>query len=424
MYKTVEYNKLRAVCLSVDAERQFQELADTVKARSQIVWGEHCTECAFPACYSNCDFYTPRADLHCCRFAEGLVQVSIGEVRAAKIRFRKWANIEGKGPVRLISASRAVRKESVDGLISSLIIRLAPSQTMYARAARLWNIWKDWRSAGYDLAQTSVFIIQAWLGASPSIGVTLTFLPMGESTSNLYQRRFEIREGYNRILIPGEEIAAQVDLKGRFLVQIEPVGDAVGREIIFGLVDFVRFEDGFGANQTVPKPAVKAAPKSEELVKKKRTAKCVVWDLDNTIWHGTLAEDGPEALVLDPMAVSTIIELDLRGILQSIDSKNDPEIALAILENFNLRENVLFPQIGWVPKSDSLKRIAENLDLDLNTFVFIEDQPFERGETIEAPPMVKVLPETEIPRLLGSPLLDVPATAESAKRRTGWRKQK
>jgi len=417
MYETVEYNKLHAVCLPADAERKFQELAGAVTARSQIVWGEHCTECAFPACYSNCEFYTPRADLHCRRFAEGIVQVSIGEVRAAKIRFRKWAKLEGKGPVHLISANRAVRREAADRLISRLIVRLAPSQTMYARAARLWNIWKDWRTAGYS-AQTSVFVVEAWLGASPSIGFTLTFLPTDDSTSNLYQRRFEICEGYNRILIACEEIAAHVDLRGRFLVQIEPVGDSAGREVIFGLVDFLRFEDGFGATQIVPSLTPRASREPKELVKKKRTAKCVVWDLDNTIWHGTLAEDGPEALVPDPVAVSTIVELDSRGILQSIASKNDPEITLATLEKFKLREYFLFPQIGWDPKSDSLKRIAENLDIDLNTFVFIDDQPFERGEVVETLPMVTVLPDAEIPRLLTSPLFDVPATAESAKRRS------
>ena len=262
------------------------------------------------------------------------------------------------------------------------------------------------------------FRCRAWLGASPSIGFTLTLLPTGNSTSNLYQRRFEICEGYNRIFIAYEEIAAHVDLKGRFLVQIEPVSDAAGREIIFGLVDFVCFEHGFGVNQTVPSSTAKASPESKELVKKKRTAKCVVWDLDNTVWHGTLAEDGPEALALNPVAVSTIVELDRRGTLQSIASKNDPEITLATLEKFKLREYFLFPQIGWDPKSDSLKRIAESLDIDLNTFAFIDDQPFERGEVVEALPMVTVLPDAEIPRLLTSPLFDVPATAESAKRRT------
>src|SRR5262245_33741577 len=41
---------------------QFVETAKTLKARSTIIWGEHCTECAFPSCYSSCAFYTPRDD--------------------------------------------------------------------------------------------------------------------------------------------------------------------------------------------------------------------------------------------------------------------------------------------------------------------------------------------------------------------------
>src|SRR5262249_59683058 len=129
----------------------------------------------------------PRADLHCRRFAEGIVQVSIGELRGAKIRFRKWAKLEGKGPGRLISANRAVRRESTDRLISSLIVRLAPTQTMYALAARLLNIWKDWRSAGYS-AQTGVFVVEAWLGASASIGFIMKLLASGNSNTIVFQR--------------------------------------------------------------------------------------------------------------------------------------------------------------------------------------------------------------------------------------------
>ncbi len=57
------------------------------------------------------------------------------------------------------------------------------------------------------------------------------------------------------------------------------------------------------------------------------------------------------------------------------------------------------------------------LDIGLDTFVFIDDEPFERGEVGAALPMVTVLPEQELPDLLASPLLDVPATAEGSKRR-------
>src|SRR5262249_13051984 len=75
------------------------------------------------------------------------------------------------------------------------------------------------------------------------------------------------------------------------------------------------------------------------------------------------------------------------------------------------------PQVGWGPKSDSLRRIAELLDIGLDTFVFVDDEPFERGEVGAALPMVTVLPESELPNLLANPLFDAPATAEGSKRR-------
>src|SRR5439155_13254080 len=147
-------------------------------------------------------------------------------------------------------------------------------------------------------------------------------------------------------------------------------------------------------------------------------AKCVVWDLDNTIWRGTLAEEGLEGLTLNPTIRRTVDELDRRGILQSVASKNDPEPALAALEAFGLRDYFLFPQIGWTPKSAAIERIAQLLDIGLDTFVFVDDQAFERGEVREMLPVVTVLSDADLPTLLENPLFQVPITKESVARRS------
>jgi FkbH-like protein len=59
--------------------------------------------------------------------------------------------------------------------------------------------------------------------------------------------------------------------------------------------------------------------------------------------------------------------------------------------------------------------------LGLDSFVFIDDQPFERGEVAETLPMVTVLPETAVEGLLDLPLFDLPVTAESRQRRALYR---
>lgn len=104
--------------------------------------------------------------------------------------------------------------------------------------------------------------------------------------------------------------------------------------------------------------------------------KCVVWDLDNTVWDGILAEN--DTLVLRKEAVKTIEILDQRGILQSIASRNDYDTAMEKLENFALSPYFLYPQISWGPKSEAVKAISVALNIGIDTLAFVDDQTFER----------------------------------------------
>jgi len=131
------------------------------------------------------------------------------------------------------------------------------------------------------------------------------------------------------------------------------------------------------------------------------TVKCVVWDLDNTIWDGTLLEDSDVSLKKE--AVDVIKELDSRGILQSISSKNEFNSAFEKLKEFDLHEFFLYPQINWAAKSSSLKNIAENLNINIDTFAFIDDQAFEREEVSFAHPQVECIDSLDISDVLERP---------------------
>src|SRR5262245_55729636 len=79
---------------------EFEKFSRCIVASSGIIWGEHCSECAVPKCYSSCSFYSPRADLTCRRFLGGIEPVpTTGTARLHRIRFRKWGKLEGGGPV-------------------------------------------------------------------------------------------------------------------------------------------------------------------------------------------------------------------------------------------------------------------------------------------------------------------------------------
>jgi len=106
--------------------------------------------------------------------------------------------------------------------------------------------------------------------------------------------------------------------------------------------------------------------------------KCVVWDLDNTIWDGTLLED--TSVQLKRHVLEVLETLDDRGILHSIASRNDYDDAMGKLREFGIADYFLFPEIGWDAKSESIRRIKENINIGFDTILFMDDQPFERDE--------------------------------------------
>jgi len=125
-----------------------------------------------------------------------------------------------------------------------------------------------------------------------------------------------------------------------------------------------------------------------------QAVKCLVWDLDNTLWDGVLLEDPQVAL--RPEVIPIIQTLDERGILHSIASRNDTAMAMEKLEQFGLADYFLWPQINWNPKSTSVQTISERLSLGLDTFAFVDDQPFERAEVSFAHPKVLCIDAAEL----------------------------
>ena len=106
--------------------------------------------------------------------------------------------------------------------------------------------------------------------------------------------------------------------------------------------------------------------------------KCVVWDLDNTIWNGILLEG--DSVSLKPRIPEILEILDRRGILHSIASRNDRDLALAKLRDFGIEEYFLYPEIRWDAKSASISNIQKNLNIGYDTLLFLDDQAFDRDE--------------------------------------------
>ena len=428
MRETSDYGvKATGIELPPAVVDRFLDTRRELVCRSAIVWGEHCTECAWPACYSTCSLYTPRVDHQCRRFAKGIERVESNAAPTLdlqRIGFRMWAKLEGRGPATLLSTPGRVALQRLDWLADAVFGLPAPRRVKIGLARR-WNAAKSWLAGrGIKLPSNSCFMLETWNPGAASYTFTLSIVPATAGGNGMFQTGFAIEPGYNCIRIPTASMRARVDIDSDHLIQIQPVGDGGTCPIVFGILDFVQLRDPAAlqwseqrvaapplqtplAQASVPKGTMPGPPK----------IKCMIWDLDNTLWTGTLVEDGIEGLTVNPAAVAVIRDLDRRGILNSVASKNDPEAALAALGRFGLREYFVFPQISWGPKSAAIREISRLLDVGLDTFAFIDDQPFERGEVMTLLPEVQVHSEADLGALFVDERFNVPITAEASNRR-------
>lgn len=141
-----------------------------------------------------------------------------------------------------------------------------------------------------------------------------------------------------------------------------------------------------------------------------KSRRCLVLDLDNTLWGGVIGDDGLEGIVLgqgDPqgeafLAVqSAALALRERGIVLAVSSKNNDEIARLPFRKHPemlLRENHLAVfQANWNDKATNIRAIADELSLGLDSLVFLDDNPAERRLVRD------MLPEVAVPELAGDP---------------------
>ena len=143
--------------------------------------------------------------------------------------------------------------------------------------------------------------------------------------------------------------------------------------------------------------------------------KCVVWDLDETLWKGVLLE-GDQVCLRENVA-ETIKALDGRGILQSIASKNEYSVAMEKLAEYGLQDYFLYPQINWNSKPSSVRRIAESINIGLDSIAFIDDQPSEREEMSFSFSEVLCINPADLSRLLDMPELKPRFITDDAKTR-------
>jgi FkbH-like protein len=162
-------------------------------------------------------------------------------------------------------------------------------------------------------------------------------------------------------------------------------------------------------------PAVQAVKLAGHCVKMinqfvKYPLKCIILDLDNTLWGGVIGESELSLLVLDSEGngkpyfefQKELLKLHKQGILLAICSKNNTCDALEIIEthpHMVLRPSMIAAfRINWDNKTLNILSIAKELNIGLESIMFIDDNPSERGLVKETLPDVEVLELPEDPR--------------------------
>lgn len=168
-----------------------------------------------------------------------------------------------------------------------------------------------------------------------------------------------------------------------------------------------------------------AAPMYGELVarllaaRQGLSAKCLVLDLDNTVWGGVVGDDGLAGLVLgqgNALGEAFVAfqdyarELTRRGVILAVCSKNDEANAIepfeAHPEMVLRREDIASFVANWNDKPSNIRAIADELNIGLDSMVFVDDNPFERALVRQELPMVAVPEVGEDPATYPQTLAD------------------
>ncbi|GGW70332.1 HAD-superfamily phosphatase, subfamily IIIC:FkbH [Streptomyces lucensis JCM 4490] len=142
-----------------------------------------------------------------------------------------------------------------------------------------------------------------------------------------------------------------------------------------------------------------------------RTKKALAVDLDGTLWGGILGEDGADGIEAAGgyrgeahRAFQRVVkQLGAQGVLLTAVSKNDPEPVREVLRHhpdMTLRDDDFVRVVAnWRPKHDNLTELAASLNLSVDSFVFVDDSPYECGLVRHELPSVAVVPVNEEPAL-------------------------
>ena len=350
-----------------------KHINDKIERIVPTIWEEHCLECSPPECYKSCEKYRRREDGSCIRVTNGIS--ASNEFNglygySAVVEFREWSKIEILYREKAVSIDENFKIEKHISLLDN-IFKFTHYPLFFLKDP--WSLFHRWELERQKyisfLSRKGTEDANALLGEIVNPGEKFNLIvEIKTEDTVVYRKSHSLATGENLII---DSIDSQKlnEIKQRKYIYLYPEQFDKKHKLFFKTLELVKIKD---------KKSIAS-----------KMVKCVVWDLDNTLWNGIFV-DQKEDVQIKSEVIDIIKMLENKGIVSSICSKNDFEPVMEYLKSQKLDSMFLVPQINWEPKSKNIKRIAELLNIGVDSIAFFDDSINERNEVRSNAPMVRV----------------------------------
>jgi FkbH-like protein len=316
-------------------------------------WEEHCIECGEPECYKVCPKFQRSAVGKCARFERGIEWRREGAEFAKVVSFKEWGKLE-------LLWHGGMSSQFI-GKVFDFLDRCMPPLMCRIRLFRWWRSLR-WRLGKYVAdAKKRPTLWEISCTSQNDCSLIASIVNVGGN--EVFRSVIDLKGGVKTdcsFRIP--------EIKEGALIRLMSIKGSNGEVVFHKLI----------------------LTSADKEMQRKNGIKVVAWDLDGTLWDGILVEDGVESIKVKDEVVAIIKELNRRGVVSSIVSKNDSETALAALKSKGLEELFVFPQISWGAKTLAISHLAKEINVGLNAIAFVDDSDHERREVKSELPNVKV----------------------------------
>ena len=388
---------------------------------SLLFWEEHCVECVEQDGYNSCTLHDKRSDGGCASLVNGFEKIKKSptiEGFSVHTEFKRWAKIESQWPHKPSMYRPYLYK--IFSFVFHFIDKIFLFISKFSRSV------KNKKFKSYEIYRSYVYRLFKYIADNNKSNVKVDYLLLQienlneDNHSNLqieilsdkiisYRNSFELNKKINTFFIDFEELSFGFKEESLFRIWSD---DSVPPNIIIHWAHLVKLKNKEKQIELYNNNLIK---KKIEKPKNKKI-KCVVFDLDNTIWDGIVGDDEFSKIVLKKNVLEFIQKLDERGIICSIASKNEYSIAWKKLIELKIENYFVYPEIHWEEKYNSIKKIAKNMNIGIDSIAFIDDSSYERRAVNNFLPEVRIFEEIT-DNLINKEEFDVLVTEESKNRR-------